>query len=120
MWNYLPILFFLILATLTGVALIIASRIFGPKRPTAEKLSPYECGVPTVGTPRETFSVKFYLVAIFFILFDIEVAFFYPWALVFKKFLDYGPLILIEMAIFLGILAVGFLYLWKKGALDWE
>ena len=93
------------------------SLLLGPKNPTPEKLAPYECGVTPVGTARERFHTRFYLVAMLFIVFDIETVFLYPWAIVFKQLRIFG---LIEMAVFVGILLVGLVYAWKKGALEWQ
>ena len=115
--EYLPTLLFLIVATGIGIALIIVGNVLGPKRPSAEKLSPYECGFGAFENARGQFDVRYYLVAILFIVFDLEIAFVYPWALVFR---DLGVLGLVEMGVFLGLLLIGFIYVWKKGALEWE
>ncbi|HET7656592.1 MAG TPA: NADH-quinone oxidoreductase subunit A [Luteimonas sp.] len=115
--EYLPTLLFLIVATGIGVALIIVGNILGPKRPTAEKLSPYECGFPAFEDARMRFDVRYYLVAIIFIVFDLEIAFVFPWALVFREL---GVFALVEMSVFLALLVAGFVYVWKKGALEWE
>jgi len=96
---------------------IVFSRLVGEKKPSAVKLAPYECGMPPVGTARERLSVKFYIIAMLFILFDIECVFLYPWAVVFKKLGMFG---FIEMGVFIAILLVGYIYVWKKGALEWE
>jgi NADH-quinone oxidoreductase subunit A len=93
------------------------SAILGRRKPTAEKLSPYECGINPVGSARERFSVKFYLIAMLFVIFDIEVVFLYPWAVAFKSLSLFG---FIEMLIFLGILLICYFYLWKKGGLEWD
>jgi NADH-quinone oxidoreductase subunit A len=115
--DYLPILILVCLATLFAGGSILLSALLGPRRPTAEKLSPYECGVEPVGTARERFSVKFYLVAMLFIIFDMEIVFLYPWAVVYREFKAFG---LASMGTFLLILLVGFFYVWKKGGLEWE
>jgi NADH-quinone oxidoreductase subunit A len=115
--DYLPILILAILATLFAGANIVLSLFLGPRQPNPEKLSPYECGIVPVGTARERFSVKFYLVAMFFIIFDMEIVFLYPWAVVFKQLKLFG---LIEMGVFLLILLVGYFYIWKKGGLEWD
>jgi NADH-quinone oxidoreductase subunit A len=115
--DYIPILILAILATLFAGANIVLSLLLGPRNPNPEKLSPYECGMVPVGTARERFSVKFYLVAMLFIVFDMEIVFLYPWAVVFKQLKLFG---LIEMGIFLLILLVGYFYIWKKGGLEWE
>jgi len=115
--EYLPTLLFLIVAAGIGIALIVIGNVLGPKRPDAEKLSPYECGFNAFEDARMRFDVRYYLIAILFIVFDLEIAFVYPWALVFR---DLGALGLIEMGVFLGLLLIGFVYVWKKGALEWE
>jgi NADH-quinone oxidoreductase subunit A len=95
---------------------IVASSILGPRRPSPEKSAPYECGMPPVGDARERHSVKFYLVAMIFLLFDIEVAFLYPWAMALR---DLGSTGFLQVVLFIAILVVGYVYVWKKGALDW-
>ncbi len=115
--QYFPILLFLIVAAGIGIALLIIGNVLGPKRPDAEKLAPYECGFEAFEDTRMRFDVRYYLVAILFIIFDLEIAFVYPWAVVFQ---DLGLLGLIEMGMFLGLLLLGFVYIWKKGALEWE
>jgi len=115
--EYLPPLLFLIVATGIGIALIIVGNVLGPKRPSAEKLSPYECGFAAFENARGQFDVRYYLVAILFIVFDLEIAFVFPWALVFRELGVFG---LIEMGVFLALLVIGFIYVWKKGALEWE
>ena len=115
--DYLPTLLFLIVATGIGVALIIIGNVLGPKRPTAEKLSPYECGFAAFEAARRRFDVRDYLVAILFIVFDLEIAFVFPWAVVFRELGVFG---LVEMGVFLALLVIGFAYVWKKGALEWE
>ena len=91
--------------------------IFGKRKITPQKMLPYECGMEPIGEARKPFSVKFYIVAMLFIIFDIEAVFLYPWAVIFKDLKIFG---LAEMAVFIGILLVGFIYVWKKGALEWE
>lgn len=117
MMQYLPVLVFLCLAGLMGGILIIAGRLLGVHRPDDRKNSPYECGFEAFEDARIKFDVRYYLIAIIFILFDLEVAFLFPWAIVFKALGMYG---FIVMAIFLAILIAGFAYVWKKGALEWE
>jgi NADH-quinone oxidoreductase subunit A len=114
---YLPVLLFLLGALSFGAATIAMSTFIVPRRNNAVKNAPYECGVEPVGDARARFSVKFYLVAVLFILFDIEAVFLYPWAVAFKQLGMYG---LIEMLLFILILLVGYLYLLKKRALEWE
>ena len=115
--EYFPVLLFMVVSTIIGVALIATGNLFGPKRPAAEKNSPYECGFEAFEDARMKFDVRYYLIAILFIIFDLEIAFVLPWATVFSKLGLFG---LIEMAMFLGLLVLGFVYVWKKGALEWE
>ena len=115
--NYLPILVFLGIGVLFGVGPILAGFIFGPRRPDTAKLSPYECGFEAFEDARMTFDVRYYLVAILFILFDLEIAFLFPWAVMLNKLGWFG---FVAMMVFLGILVIGFIYEWKKGALEWE
>jgi len=115
--EYLPILLFLVVSTGLGVALLIIGWLLGPKRPESEKLSPYECGFEAFEDARARFDVRYYLVAILFIIFDLEIAFLFPWAVVFKQI---GWASIAAMSVFLGILVIGFIYEWKKGALEWE
>ena len=99
-----------------GVVSVVLSRLLGPRNPTPEKLAAYECGMPPVGDARERQSVKFYLVAMVFLLFDIEVAFLYPWAMALR---DLGWPGYVQVLLFFGILLAGFVYIWRKGVLDW-
>jgi NADH-quinone oxidoreductase subunit A len=126
MVNYIPVLFILIIAVGMASVIIILSRLAGRSRPTREKMMPYECGVEPVGTARERQSVKFYLVAMVFLLFDIEAVFLVPWAAVFRgvlesetyrglKYVFYG-----EMMVFMVVLFVGLVYVWRKGILEWN
>ena len=115
--EYFPVLLFLCVAIVIGVAPMILGRLLGPVRPDPEKLSPYECGFEAFEDARMKFDVRYYLVAILFILFDLEIAFLFPWAVALKEI---GPVGFWSMMIFLAILVVGFIYEWKKGALDWE
>jgi NADH-quinone oxidoreductase subunit A len=115
--NYLPILVFLAIASVLGVVLLSLGFFLGPRRPDAEKISPYECGFEPFEDSRMQFDVRYYLVAILFIIFDLEIAFLFPWAVSLDAIGGFG---LIAMAIFLLILVVGFIYEWKKGALEWE
>lgn len=114
--SYLPILIQLLLASLVAGAILGVSTLVGVRRPTREKLSPYECGIAPVGDARERFSVSFYLIGMLFILFDVEAVFLYPWAVVYKGLKWFG---FVEMFLYIIILLAGYLYLWKKGALDW-
>ncbi|GAB7128271.1 NADH-quinone oxidoreductase subunit A [Silvimonas sp. JCM 19000] len=119
--NYFPILLFIIIGTAAGAGLMtlggVFSKLLGTDKPDPEKLSPYECGFEAFEDARIQFDVRYYLVAILFILFDLEVAFLVPWALVLKEIGSFG---FFSMLIFLAILVVGFAYEWMKGALEWE
>ena len=115
--NYLPIIIFLIIALGLSVAFVFLNFIFSPQKPDPEKLSAYECGFEPFNDSRMEFDVRFYLVAILFIIFDLEIAFLFPWAISLGKIGLFG---FISMMIFLFILTIGFIYEWKKGALDWE
>ena len=115
--EYFPILLFILVATVVGVAPVVLGSILGPRRPDPEKLSPYECGFEAFEDARMKFDVRYYLVAILFIVFDLEIAFLFPWAVALGRI---GALGLASMGIFLGILVVGFIYEWKKGALEWD
>ncbi len=115
--EYLPTLLFLIVATGIGIALIVVGNVLGPKRFDAEKLSPYECGFNAFEDARMRFDVRYYLIAIQFIIFDLEIIFIVPWTLVFTEL---GPRGLVTMGLFVGMLFLGFIYVWKRGALEWE
>jgi NADH-quinone oxidoreductase subunit A len=115
--EYLPILLFLFVAIVIAVALLVIGWLLGPKRPGTEKNSPYECGFEAFEDARMKFDVRYYLVAILFIVFDLEIAFLFPWAVVLDSIGTPG---LVAMGIFLFILVVGFVYEWKKGALEWD
>jgi len=114
---YLPVLIHFLVVVAVAAAILGLSAWVGVKRPSRVKLSPYECGIPPVGDARERFSVSFYLVAMLFILFDVEVVFLYPWAVIFKSLKWFG---FVEMLLYIAILLAGYVYLWKKGALDWK
>jgi len=114
--SYAPILILGAAAFGFGVFTLVASYLLGRPRPTAAKSTTYECGVPAIGTARERFPIKFYLVCMIFILLDVDAAFLYPWALVFR---DLGLFGLVEMGVFMTLLGGGFAYAWKSGALDW-
>jgi NADH-quinone oxidoreductase subunit A len=115
--NYLPILLFILVGLAFGIVPIMAGRLLAPNKPDSEKLSPYECGFEAFEDARMKFDVRYYLVAILFILFDLEIAFLFPWAVVLEEIGMFG---FVSMVIFLGILVVGFIYEWMKGALEWE
>ena len=115
--NYFPILLFIFVGIAVGVAPMVLGRLLAPHKPDSEKLSPYECGFEAFEDARMKFDVRYYLIAILFILFDLEIAFLFPWAIVLKEIGWFG---VVAMIIFLGILVVGFVYEWKKGALEWD
>jgi len=115
--NYLPILIFLVMGAIFGLVPVILGRLVAPHRPDNDKLSPYECGFEAFEDSRMKFDVRYYLVAILFIIFDLEIAFLFPWAVVLKQIGMFG---FMAMVVFLTILVVGFVYEWKKGALEWE
>jgi NADH-quinone oxidoreductase subunit A len=115
--NYLPILIFLVVAILVGGGALAAGFVLGEQRPDAAKNAPYECGFEAFENARMKFDVRYYLVAILFIIFDLEIAFLFPWAVVLDQL---GMVGLVDMSVFLAILVVGFIYEWKKGALEWE
>ncbi len=115
--NYLPILIFIAIGIAIGVIPILAGFLLAPHKPDSEKLSPYECGFEAFEDSRMRFDVRYYLVAILFIIFDLEIAFLFPWAVVLDSIGMFG---FISMMVFLGILVIGFIYEWKKGALEWE
>lgn len=115
--NYAALLLhFLVVVALAG-GLLVLSMLLGPKKPTRVKMTAYECGIEPVGDAREPFSVKFYLVAMLFILFDVEAVFLFPWAVISRELGMYG---FFEMLIFILIILAGYVYIWKKGALDWS
>ena len=115
--EYLPVLFFFLIAFAISVSVVVASWLVAPQRPDFEKLSPYECGFEPFDDSRGRFNVRFYLVALLFIIFDLEVAFLFPWAI---SLGDIGLFGFWSMVFFLAILTVGFIYEWRKGALEWE
>ncbi len=115
--DYLPIIIFLALSAIIGLALLVAPFIIAFKNPDPEKLSAYECGFEPFNDARMKFDARFYLVAILFIIFDLEVAFLFPWAVAFK---DVGWFGFWSMMIFLAVLTIGFIYEWRKGALEWD
>lgn len=116
--NYLPILIFLVIGLLVGGGALAVGFVLGEQRPDAAKNAPYECGFDAFENARIKFDVRYYLVAILFIIFDLEIAFLFPWAVALDDGL--GGVGFIAMFVFLGILVVGFIYEWKKGALEWE
>ncbi|MGH2522810.1 MAG: NADH-quinone oxidoreductase subunit A [Anaerolineales bacterium] len=115
--DYLPIAVLLVVSVVLAALVVIIGHLFGPKRPTRRKLEPYESGMRPIGPAMRRMPVRFYLVAVLFILFDIEVIFFLPWAVTFRALGVFG---FIEMLVFIAILMVGYVWVWKKGALEWE
>ena len=115
--NYLPILIFMLVSLGLGTLLLLLGRFCGPNRPDPAKNSPYECGFEAFEDSRMKFDVRYYLVAILFIIFDLEIAFLFPWATVLQEIGVFG---FVSMMLFLAILVIGFIYEWKKGALEWE
>ncbi len=115
--NYFPILLFILIGLAIGAVILVIGRLLGPHKPDPEKLSPYECGFEAFEDARMKFDVRYYLIAILFILFDLEIAFLFPWAIVLNEIGMFG---FAAMMVFLSILVVGFVYEWKKGALEWE
>lgn len=120
MTAYIPVLIMMGVGVAIATVVLILTSVVGPHFPNKKKMSVYECGVPPIGDARRRVSVKFYLVAILFLLFDVEGVFFFPWAVVFKKYLAINSFILFEMFFFVAILLVGYIYILKKGALEWD
>ena len=121
--NYFPILVFILVGVTIGVLPIVLGWLVAPNRPDSEKLSPYECGFEAFEDARMKFDVRYYLIAIIFILFDLEIAFLFPWAAIFKEIVETPAIKMfgfVEMMVFVAILVVGYVYAWAKGALDWE
>jgi NADH-quinone oxidoreductase subunit A len=117
MEGFLPILIMIGLGLGFAAAMVGLSQLVGPRKPTPEKSAPYECGMPPVGDARERQSVKFYLVAMIFLLFDIEIAFLYPWAMAFREL---GPVAYFQIVFFFALLITGYIYVWRKGVFDWS
>jgi len=115
--EYVSVLIMLFLAAATAGGMLVATRLIGPRKEFAEKMEPFECGESQIVSSKLRFSVKFYLVALFFVIFDIEAVFVYPWAVLFK---DLGMFGFIEMIVFLSVLTIGLIYVWRRGALEWE
>ncbi len=117
---YIPILLVLAFVIANAILMLGVSHLLSTYRPTAVKASPYESGMPVLGDARERFSIKFYLVAMLFIIFDIETVFMIPWAVAFRQFKEMSGLLIVEMLVFVLILTVGYVYIWKRGALEWD
>jgi NADH-quinone oxidoreductase subunit A len=121
--NYFPVLVFVLVGLAFGCAPILLGTLVAPHRPDSEKLSPFECGFEPFEDARMKFDVRYYLIAIIFIIFDLEIAFLFPWASIFKEIVQTAEVKMfgfVEMFVFIGILVVGYVYAWAKGALDWE
>ncbi len=117
---YIPILILIAFVILNAILMLGASHVLSTYRRTPTKIAPYESGMPVLGDARERFSVKFYMVAMLFIIFDIETVFMIPWAVAFRQMSEIAGLLIIEMLVFIVILAVGYVYIWKRGALQWD
>jgi len=115
--NYVPVLFLMGLAVFFAGFAVFASHLLGPKRTDPTKAAPYECGMISIGPTHQAIPIKYYIIAMLFLVFDLEVVFLYPWAVVFRKLGLFG---FVEMMIFVVILFIGFVYVWKRGALEWE
>jgi len=117
---YIPILILIAFVILNAILMLGVSHVLSTYRRTPTKIAPYESGMPVLGDARERFSVKFYMVAMLFIIFDIETVFMIPWAVAFRQMSEIAGLLIIEMLVFIVILAVGYVYVWKRGALQWD
>ena len=117
---YVPILILILFVVANAVLMIGISHVFSSYRRTATKIAPYESGIPVLGDARERFSVRFYLVAMLFIIFDIETVFMIPWAVAFRQLAEISGVLIVEMFVFVAILGIGYIYIWKRGALQWE
>jgi NADH-quinone oxidoreductase subunit A len=117
---YLPILILFVFALFLGGGALVLTHLCGPRLPSPAKNKPFECGFDPVGDARQRISVRYYVVAILFLLFDIEVVFLYPWAVIYRKLIGPGAFILIEMGIFIGLLLLGYVYALRKGAFEWD
>jgi NADH-quinone oxidoreductase subunit A len=117
---YIPVVLLLLVGLVIGGVVLLLTTLLGKGIPHKRKNMPFECGMPPVGSAHHRFSVRFYLVAILFLLFDVEGIFFFPWAVVYKKYLAVNSFILLEMGFFVGVLLLGYFYVLKKGALEWE
>jgi NADH-quinone oxidoreductase subunit A len=115
--SYIPVLLFIVVAAAFAVVTVLVARLVQPSKPTKIKLEPYECGIEAQGDARDRYSIRYYLVAMLFVIFDVETVFMFPWAVSLNKLAVFG---LVEMLLFLFILVVGYFYAWKKGALEWQ
>ena len=117
---YVPVLVLIVFVVANAIMMLAVSHIFSNYRRTATKIAPYESGVPVLGDARERFSVKWYMVAMLFIVFDIETVFMIPWAVAFRQLHEISGVLLVEMFVFIAILGIGYIYIWKRGALEWD
>jgi NADH-quinone oxidoreductase subunit A len=117
---YVPILILIVFVVANAILMLAVSHIFSNYRRTATKIAPYESGIPVLGDARERFSVKWYMVAMLFIVFDIETVFMIPWAVAFRQLREISGVLLVEMFVFIAILGIGYIYIWKRGALEWD
>lgn len=115
-----PILFIALISAMFAISILVLTHILGRRRNSRTDLSPYECGITPFESARKRFSIKFYMVAMLFILFDLEAAYIYPWAVTFREFSGLKLFVFVEMLVFIGILFIGFVYVWKRGGLDWD
>lgn len=117
---YVPVLILIVFVVVNAIMMLGVSHVFSTYRRTPAKSAPYESGIPVLGSARERFSVKFYMVAMLFIIFDIETVFLIPWAVAFRQMGEIAGLLIVEMFVFIAVLAVGYVYIWKRGALQWD
>jgi NADH-quinone oxidoreductase subunit A len=117
---YVPIVILILFVVANAILMIGISHVFSSYRRTPTKIAPYESGIPVLGDARERFSVRFYLVAMLFIVFDIETVFMIPWAVAFRQLAEISGVLIVEMFVFIAILGIGYIYIWKRGALQWE
>jgi NADH-quinone oxidoreductase subunit A len=117
---YVPILILILFVVANAILMIGISHVFSSYRRTPTKIAPYESGIPVLGDARERFSIRFYLVAMLFIIFDIETVFMIPWAVAFRQLAEISGVLIVEMFVFIAILGIGYIYIWKRGALQWE
>lgn len=120
LYGYFAILVYILIAIGFAGFVILASHVVGQRKPTATKLSPYECGMPTVGSTLGRIPIRYYIIAMLFLVFEIEIVFIFPWAVIYRSLKGFGFFILGEMLVFVGILIIAFIYVWRKGALEWE
>ena len=118
--DYFAVFVYIMIAVAFAGFVILASHVVGQRKPTATKMSPYECGMTTVGSSWRRIPIRYYIIAMLFLLFDIEIVFLYPWVVIFRSLKGLGFFILGEMLLFIGILIIAYIYVWRKGALEWE